>query len=104
MDSFADNLEMFASPACVAGPYGSAFRNLHFSPEPPPAFVLMAPDSPRFVRGTVLWFAQADVRFGYVRGRLAPGFEQANPRLSPWIIDLEEVTAKLDRFLETLQD
>ena len=104
VDSFADNLEMFASPACVAGPYGSAFRNLHFSPEPPPAFVLMAPDSPRFVRGTVLWFAQADVRFGYVRGRLAPGFEQANPRLSPWIIDLEEVTAKLDRFLETLQD
>ena len=102
-DSFAQNLETFARPECVAGPYGSAFRNLHFSPEPPPAFVLMAPDSPRFVRGTVLWFAQAGMRFGYVRGRLAPGFEQANPRLAPWTISLDEVAAKLDRFLATLE-
>ena len=101
-NSFAQNLETFANPECVAGPYGSAFRNLHFSREPPPAFVLMAPDSPRFVRGTVLWLAQAGVRFGYVRGRPAAGFEQANPRESPWTIDLDEVAAKLDRFLEAL--
>ena len=101
-DSFAQNLETFANPVCVAGPYGSAFRNLHFSREPPPAFVLMAPDSPRFVRGTVLWLAQAGVRFGYVRGRPAAGFEQANPRESPWTIDLDEVAAKLDRFLAAL--
>ncbi len=103
VDSFAQNLETFARPECVAGPYGSAFRNLHFSPEPPPAFVLLAPDSPRFVRGTVLWFAQADVRFGYVRGRLAPGFEHANPRLAPWTIDLDEVATRLDRFLAALE-
>ena len=102
-DSFAQNLETFANPECVAGPYGSAFRNLHFSREPPPAFVLMAPDSPRFVRGTVLWLAQAGVRFGYVRGRPAPGFEEANPRESPWTIDLDDVAAKLDRFLAMLE-
>ncbi len=102
-DSFADNLETFAGAECVAGPYGSAFRNLHFLREPPPAFVLMAPDSPRFVRGSVLWFAQAGVRFGHVRGRPAPGFEQANPRLSPWTISLDEVAAKLDRFLGILE-
>ncbi len=101
-DSLAENLRTFAGAECVAGPYGSAFRNLHFIREPPPAFVLMAPDSPRFVRGTVLWFAQAGVRFGQVRGRPAPGFEQANPRLSPWTIDLDEVAAKLDRFLGVL--
>ncbi len=65
--------------------------------------MLLAPDSPRFVRGTVLWFAQAGVRFGYLRGRPAPGFEQANPRLSPWTIDPEEVAAKLDRFLAALE-
>ncbi len=102
-ESFPQSLETFARAACVAGPYGSAFRNLHFTHEPPPAFVLMAPDSPRFVRGTVLWFAQAGVRFGYVRGRPAPGFEEANPRLSPWTIDPEEVAAKLDRFLAALE-
>ena len=101
--SFAQNLETFARPECVAGPYGSAFRNLHFSREPPPALVLMAPDSPRFVRGTVLWLGQAGVRFGYVRGRPAAGFEQANPRESPWTIDLDEVAAKLDRFLKALE-
>ncbi len=63
----------------------------------------MAPDNPRFFRGTVLWMAQAAIRFGYVSGRLAPGFEDGNPRLAPWIIDPEEVVAKLDRFLAALE-
>jgi tetratricopeptide (TPR) repeat protein len=99
-ETLAQSFETFAQPACVAGPYGSAFRNVVFNREPPVGFLLMPPDVPTFVEGSALFLAQAGVRFGYVNGRLAPGFERADPRRAPWIVDIEEVAAKLDRFLE----
>ena len=101
-ETLAQNIETFARPACVAGPYGSAFRNVVFNREPPVAFLLMPPDGVKFIEGSALFLAQAGVRFGYVKGRPAPGFEHVSPRVAPWIVDLEEVDAKLDRFLEIL--
>jgi tetratricopeptide (TPR) repeat protein len=103
-ETLAQSLETFARPACVAGPYGSAFRNVVFSREAPLAFMIMPPDGPKFVEGSAFWLAQAGVRFGYVKGRFAPGFEQDSARTANWIVDVEEVAAKLDRFLEAMRN
>lgn len=101
--SFDDMRQLFARPACVAGPYGSALRNLVFCHEKPLAFVLMTPDSSAFLQGSALWLAETGVRFGHVIGRLAPGHEREDPRKAPWLVDLQEIEQALDRFIPLLE-
>ena len=95
--------EVFSSPACVAGPYGSGLRNLVLSHVPPLGFFLLPPDEREFVLGSALWLAEAGVRFGYVRGAAALGHEGGNARAAPWTVDLAEVERGLDRMLELVR-
>ena len=108
--SFAEVLKTFARPACVAGPYGSALRNVVFSRDKPVCLVLMPPYGDQEIRGTAIGLAEAGVTFGYVRGETAPGVDlDAVPfshlgaaHRAGWTIDIDRVERALDAVPERI--
>lgn len=101
--SFRETLDLFAGPSIVAGPYGSNLRNLVFCRQKPFGFILMPPYSSKFIEGSALFLAEADVRFGYVKGRSAPEVAGGHPNLASWTVSPEEVASKLDAFLAAVE-
>jgi len=95
--SLRELFSTFATAAVVAGPFGSAFRNLAFCRNRPIAFVLMPPHDREFLVGCVLWLAELDARVAYVSGQEEAIRESTNPRLAPWSLDLLLVERALDR-------
>ncbi len=96
--SFQDVLRTFARPRVVAGPYGSALRNLAFSGEKPLGLVLMPPCDETFMRGSALWLAEMGIRFAHVPGR--PAEQGGEGRWNdPWTVDLARVERAIDKVL-----
>jgi hypothetical protein len=94
--SFQEVRRLFASPACVAGPFGSAFHNLVLSRNHPTSLVLMPAHLPFHLMETAMWQAGCGNRFAYVYGETPPG--PYTPR-TPWTISIEKVERALDRML-----
>lgn len=97
--SFAEVRELFASPACVAGPFGSAFHNLAFSAGRPISLVLLPDHTPHYLDEIALWHGDLGLRFGYLMGEAAPG-PAANDRHAPWIAPLDRIDRAIDRILD----
>ena len=98
--SFDDMRRRFAAPACVAGPYGSAFRNLVFCHHKPVALALMPPYRKDHADGVAIWLGHLGVPFARLDGApvgWAAGDE--TPNTAPWTIPLDEVDRALDRVL-----
>ena len=98
--SLDEVLDIFANPECVAGPFGSAFRNLVFCANRPPCMQIVPPHGPRFMSGIITWFGLQGLPYGYVTGRPPPATVfsgGANAR--PWVADLERTERGLDAFL-----
>ena len=70
---FEDALELFAGPACVAAPYGSALLNLAFATTRPPCLVIAPPEPELFLKEAISWLGAMQLPFGYVRGEPGPG-------------------------------
>ena len=104
--SFDEVREAFAEPACVAGPYGSAFHNLVFSRHKPLCLALTSPAIHRVVDELTLWFGMAGLRAAYVEGvAAAPDAAiegREGRRVSPWTVDLDQVEQAIDRMLSML--
>lgn len=97
--SFEEMLEVFARPACVAGPYGSAFLNVAYCIEPPIGLALMPPEPKTYVEELGFWLGGCGARFGYLYG------EAVDPQLGPkgtWTIDIARVDAAIEVILGQL--
>ena len=89
---------LFAAPACVAGPFGSAFLNMAFTANHPAVLALMPSHLPRHLQEMALWQGDWGNRFAYVLGEPAePGSLTA-----PWTLSLEKVERALDRMMELI--
>ncbi len=95
----AGTLEAFAGATCVAGPYGSAFRNMVFCAMPPAAFEIMPPYPDSFLPGVAIWQAMLGVKFAYVRGAKAGRGGESSANLAAWSAPIEVLAPALDRFL-----
>ena len=93
---FDQTLELFAQPSCVAGPYGSAFRNIVFSNPAPLCLAIMPPYGEDYMPGVALWIGMLGGRLAYVRGA---GVGEGHPNLAPWTAPLDDVGRALDRVL-----
>jgi tetratricopeptide (TPR) repeat protein len=87
--------ELFAGPACVAAPYGSALLNLVFATTRPACLVIAAPAPELFLREAISWLGAMDLPFGYVRGEPAPD----PARQDAWIAPMELVEQGLEALL-----
>ncbi len=97
MISFEEVRRLLASPACVAGPFGSALHNLVFSRNHPPSLVLLPAHLPFHLVETALWQADLGNQFAYVLGEPPP--EPHDPSTG-WTVSLAKVERALDRMLE----
>ena len=93
--SFQEALEIYAGPASVAAPYGSALLNLVFSSAKPPCLVIAPPEPELFLREAISWLGALELPFGYVRGEPAA---QARDR-DGWIAPLDLVEQGLEALL-----
>lgn len=98
--SFDEVRRIFASPACVAGPFGSAFHNLVFSRGHPTSLLLMPPHLPYHLTEIALWQADLGNRFAYVWGDMPPGPHNIR---TPWTVAIDKVERALDRMLELVR-
>jgi capsular polysaccharide biosynthesis protein/tetratricopeptide (TPR) repeat protein len=96
--SFAQMLEVFSNPACVAGPWGSAFQSLAFCHTPPIAFTLIPRYNEKYMRSVGTYMHHAGVRLGYVFGERVQ-FKHG-PNADPWTISRDKAARALDRVLE----
>jgi tetratricopeptide (TPR) repeat protein len=97
--SFAETRELFASPACVAGPFGSAFHNLAFSAGKPVSLVLLPDHTRHHLDEIALWHGDLGLRFGYLWGQGLPG-RSPKDRHAPWIAPLDRLDRAIDTMLE----
>jgi hypothetical protein len=98
--SFEEVRRLLAHPACVAGPFGSAFHNLVFSGGHPLSLVLMPPHVPFHLTEIALWQADLGNRFAYVMGDMPPEPHRID---TPWTISLDKVERALDRMLRLIE-
>ena len=97
--SFAEVRRLFANPACVAGPYGSAFLNLAFGSQRPVGLVLAPPEPLGFVEEMALWMGSLGVKFGYLRGEREPDAGRRSVETASWTIRPDRVEAAIDQIL-----
>jgi capsular polysaccharide biosynthesis protein len=93
--SFDQALELFAGPACVAAPYGSALLNLVFASAKPTCMVIAPPEPELFLREAISWLGAMGLPFSYIRGEAAP----EPPAREGWIAPLELVEQGLQALL-----
>jgi tetratricopeptide (TPR) repeat protein len=99
--TFAQVRELFAGPACVAGPFGSAFHNLAFSAGQPVSLVLLPDHTRRHLEEIALWHGDLGLRFGYLWGPSLPGDGAgAKGRHAPWIAPLDRLNPAIDAILD----
>ena len=96
--SFQEMQVLFAQPACIAGPYGSAMRNAVFCSRKPVCLNLLPPVSHAFRRWVALWMAEAGVRVGFVEGVAGPDWRPP-VQSGTWTVPLERVERALDQVL-----
>jgi hypothetical protein len=92
----AETLRRFDNPLCVAGPYGSAIRNLVFCRQKPVSLMIMPPYSEHFVRGVALWFHGVGVPFAYVRGAPTDRGADVDANTASWTAPLDRIDAAID--------
>ena len=97
--SFAQQLELFAGPACLAGPFGSAFHNLVFSSLKPACLLLMPPFFESYMDEIAFFFGLWESRFAYVRGFPTAGPGETDP-MAPWAVPIDRVEAGIEKLLE----
>ncbi len=90
---------LFAAPACVAGPYGSAFLNLVFSGGHPLSLVLMPSHRPYNLAEFALWQVDCGNRFAYLLGEPPSEPDKRDP---PWTVRLDKLEPALDRMMELI--
>ncbi len=95
--TFEEVRRLFASAACVAGPYGSAFHNLVFSGRHPPSLALMPAHLPYHLTEIARWQTNLGNRFAYVFGETPP---EGDDSYTPWTVSLDKVERALDRMME----
>jgi|WetSurMetagenome_2_1015567.scaffolds.fasta_scaffold51596_1 hypothetical protein len=95
--TFEEVRRLFAAPACVAGPYGSAFHNLVFSGGHPMSLVMMPPHRAIYLNEFAQWQVDCGNRFAYVRG---DPFTEPHDISTPWTVSLDKVERALDRFMD----
>ncbi len=100
--SFAEARALFAGPACIAGPYGSAMRNAVFASRKPVCLAIRAPLSDGFRHWTAMWMAEAGMRMAFVDGTALPGWS-VELMQGEWIAPLDAVERAIDRVLTFLQ-
>ena len=98
--TFEQTRRLFANPACVAGPFGSAFHNLVFSGNHPTSLVLIPAHMPYKLVEIAQWQADLGNRFAYVTGEMPA--EPHNTR-TPWTVSLDKLERALDRMMELVQ-
>lgn len=89
--------ELFADPACVAGPFGSAFLNLVFCSGRPISLLLMPMHMPYYMTELAMWYAELGLRFAYVSGVTPPNSDSFR---APWTAPLDRVEQALDRVMK----
>jgi tetratricopeptide (TPR) repeat protein len=100
-----ETLELFAAPACVAGPYGSAIRNLVFCRKKPISLMVMPPYPASFLTGVAVWFGGVGSPFAYVTGtNAAAGPEARDPNTARWTASLADVERAIEAILARLRD
>jgi capsular polysaccharide biosynthesis protein/tetratricopeptide (TPR) repeat protein len=92
-----ETLELFSSPACVAGPWGSAFQSVVFGAAPTAAVALMPPYDGHYMHSVGTFMHAAGCRFAHVTGQIV--FAD-NPNASPWRIGMDDARRALDAALE----
>lgn len=97
--SFREALELYARPACVAGPYGSAFRNFVFSSRPSLGLFIMPPVVLGKLDRMSIWMGGLGVKFVHVKGRPTTTEVQYS-KASPWTVPLDRVNQAIDRIVE----
>ncbi len=99
--SLSETLELFSTPACIAGPWGSAFQNVVFSRRPPVCLALWPRYGFKYIHDVGVFMHEAGVGFGYVVGReVGSG---GAPNHAPWTVDLDDAKRALDRTLELVE-
>lgn len=98
--SFAEVRELFANPACVAGPFGSAFHNLAFAAGKPISMVLLPDHTQHHLAEIALWHGDLGLRFGYLWGQSLPDLQiGASGRHGPWTAPLDRLDQAIDTIL-----
>ncbi len=98
--SFDEMRRLFSNPACVAGPFGSAFHNLVFSGNHPTSLCLVPAHMPYKLVEMAQWQADLGNRFAYVMGEMP---REPHHSRTPWTISLDKVERALDRMMELVQ-
>ncbi len=99
--SFEQVQDLFSNPACVAGPFGSAFLNLVFGSANPIGLALMPAHLPIHLEEMAFWQAQCGNRFAYVPGEIPA---EVDSYWTPWTISLERVEQALDHVMKLLAE
>ena len=97
--SFQQTLDLFATPACVAGPWGSSFENVLFSRSSPIALALMPPYDAHYMQNVGIFMHEARIRFGYALGRSLA----KKPNHAPWVISVDTAKRAIGRTLELVE-
>ena len=95
--TFEEVRRLFASPACVAGPFGSALLNLVFCDNHPAILALMPQHRPYHLTEVARWQTNLGNRFAYVFGEPPP---KNFGRATPWSVSLDKVELALDRMMQ----
>lgn len=102
---FDDVRALFANPACVAGPFGSAFHNLAFSNSRPVNLALISNHSRFQLDEITLWHGDLGLRFGYLWGESAQDLPAGGyRRLVPWVAPMDRLDRAIDAILELALD
>ncbi len=99
--SFQATLELFSSPACLAGPFGSAFHNLVFCARKPVCLVLTPPFYEAWMEEIAFFFGLWGARFAYVAGAPSDGAAgTADDLMAPWCAPLDQIDEAIEKVLE----
>ncbi len=96
--SFDEVRELFADPACVAGPFGSAFHNLAFTSGNPVSLVLLPDHTRHHLEEIAVWHGDLGLRFAYLWGNAVGAETGKAKRHAPWTAPLE----RLDHAIEVV--
>ncbi len=100
--SIEEMRRIFAYPACVAGPYGSAVLNLVFCKSRPRCLFLVPPERPTFLKQLVLWMSCMGLSFRQVVGE--PLGHGSQEKIDPWRVETRDIARVLDLMLSGIQD